>query len=234
MPSIMDAVANLQGQGLPVLFLDACSIVDVIRGPARHDQLAGCVAAGAELLHMATVPPVRCVLVVASFVPHEWLDHAQPEVKNLTKHLRRLDEQAGDFHDACAAIGLVPPFARPSYDSVGLVAGLEVLSKGLLDAAIHLDAHNDTNMRAFARAVAKVPPSGKGGEIKDATITEECLEVSRQLHAAAFARKRVFCTSNTNDYCEAGGLHADLAAEFALVGLDFVTNLPWAVSEMKT
>jgi len=118
---------------------------------------------------------------------------------------------------------------------VGLAAALRGLSKGLLDASLRIDPHNDTNMRAFARAATKAPPSRKGGEIKDSTIVEECLEVSRQLHAAGFLRKRVFCTSNTSDYCDASGsLHPALAADFAAVGLSFVTNLPWAVHEMKT
>jgi len=118
---------------------------------------------------------------------------------------------------------------------VGLAAALHALSRGLLNASLRIDPHNDTNMRAFARAATKTPPSRKGGEIKDSTIVEECLEVSRQLHAAGFPRKRVFCTSNTNDYCDTGSsLHPTLAADFAAVGLSFVTNLPWAVHEMKT
>ena len=79
------------------------------------------------------------------------------------------------------------------------------------------------------------PPSKKGGEVKDCAIVEECLEVSRPLHAAGFAKKRVFCTSNVNDYCDATkALHANLAAEFAAVGMGFTKDLPWAVHEVKT
>ena len=81
----------------------------------------------------------------------------------------------------------------------------------------------------------KPPPSQKGGEIKDSTILEECLEVCRLLQAAGFPRKRLFCTSKTDDYCDATkSLHPALAAEFGPVGLGFATNLPWAVHELKT
>ena len=235
MPSITDAATQLHAAGLPVLFLDTCSIVDVIRGPTRPDKLRGCVEAAVELLHLATTPPLGCSLVVGSFVPGEWLTHAQPTADDLRRHLARMDEQATYFHDACAALGIAPAFSRPTYGAVGLMNRLHDLSKRLLDTALRLDAHTDTNMKAFSRAATNTPPSRKGGEIKDSTIIEECLEVCRQLQGAGFGRKRIFCTSNTNDYCDAGGgLHSALASDFAAVGLTFVTNLPWAVQEVKT
>src|SRR4051794_34419469 len=101
MPSIADTSAQLLAAGLPVLFVDTCSLVDVIRAPIRHDKLRGCVESAAELLQLATSASPRCVLVVASFVPGEWLDHAGPTADDLKKHLARLDDQAACFHDAC-------------------------------------------------------------------------------------------------------------------------------------
>jgi hypothetical protein len=71
--------------------------------------------------------------------------------------------------------------------------------------------------------------------VKDCVIVEECLELSRQLRANAFARKCAFCTSNIDDYGDpGGGLHPILAAEFAAVNLTFTANLPWAVHEIQT
>ncbi len=70
--------------------------------------------------------------------------------------------------------------------------------------------------------------------MKDSTIIEECLEVSRRLEADRFARKRVFCTSNRRDYCDVGSHpHPSLAIDFRSVGLGFATSLPWAVNEIK-
>ena len=50
MPSIADAVAQISAAGLPVLLIDTCSLVDVIREPLRPDELRGCVEAALELL----------------------------------------------------------------------------------------------------------------------------------------------------------------------------------------
>ena len=164
----------------------------------------------------------------------EWQAHSSGTATELRKHLTLLDEYAAYFHDSCSLVGLTLSFGRPDYSAVGLADRLYNLSDRLLNNAIHLDAHNDTNMRAFGRAIHRTPPSRRGGEVKDCTILEECLEVSRQLRAVGFTRKLVFCTTNTDDYCEAGRLHSALAVDFATVGLSFTTTLPWAVHEIKT
>jgi len=218
---------------LPVLFADTCSLVDVIRAPMRPNKLKGCVLGATELRQLVSVAPIRCRLVAPSFVPGEWLDHAASERTNLRNHLAELDEYAADFHSTCSHVGIAPPFGKPAYSIVGLPDRLFDLSKLLLDNAIHLEPQDDTNMRAFGRAIKCTPPSKKGGEVKDCTIVEECLEVCRLLGAAGFTRRLVFCTSNTADYCEGKNLHPAIAVDFAAVGLTFTTNLPWAVHELK-
>lgn len=138
------------------------------------------------------------------------------------------------LHGFCGLMGITPPFPRPEYRLLSLAEGLHDLSRRLLDIALQLDPDHDCIFRAYGRASHYTPPSLKGGEVKDSTIIEECLEVSRRLEAAGFPRKRVFVTSNRRDYCEAGShLHPLLSADFAAAGLGFATSLPWAVSEVK-
>lgn len=234
MPSIADTAARLVATGVPVLLLDTCSILDVIRAPERGRKLAGCVEAASELLAMATANPSGCNLVVGSFVPQEWNDNAQSELDRLTAHLDRLDEYADHFHRLCGHLGITLGFSQPHYNASGLANRLHALSQQLLHTAIALDPHQDTILRSHARAAAKRRPSQKG-EVKDCTIFEECLEVCRQLQVVTFARKVVFCSSNTNDYCEPRATpHTEIAADCNAVGLQFTTNLPWAVSVLKS
>lgn len=234
MPRIDEAVARIQAADMPVLFADTCILLDVIRTPRRPAELRGCIEAASELLERATVPPVRCTVVVASFVPGEWLVHARPEADSLREHLGRIDDEAERLHGFCGLMGINPPFPRAEYRRLSLAEGLHDLSRRLLDVALQLVPDHDCIFRAYGRASHYTPPSLKGGEVKDSTIIEECLEVSRRLEAAGFTRKRVFVTSNRRDYCEAGShLHPFLSADFAAAGLGFATSLPWAVSEIK-
>ncbi|MBV8399512.1 MAG: hypothetical protein JOZ17_12340 [Acetobacteraceae bacterium] len=138
------------------------------------------------------------------------------------------------FHEACVALGIGLTFGRPFYPGASLADRLYDLSKALLDGSVRLDPDVGCLARGFGRVLAKTPPSRQGGEVKDCVIVEECLELTWQLRVNGFARMCVFCTSNTDDYGAAGGgLHPTLAAEFAAVGLNFTSNLPWAVHEVQ-
>ena len=236
MPSIADAVAQIQAVGLPVLFADTCILVDVIRTPRRPAELRGCVEAATELLHLLTTPPVQCSLVVASFVPGEWLEHSAREANNLRILVSQIDHGADELHRFCGLVGVIPPFPLAGYRLLALAERLHDLSRQLLDsgALLHLDPDHDCIIRSHARASSSTPPARRG-QVRDATIIEECLEVSRRLQAAGFAWRRVFCTSNTTDYCERGPtrLHPSLAVDFGATGLRFATSLPWAVNEIK-
>ncbi len=233
MPSIADAVGQIRAADVSVLFLDTCSIVDPIRTPLRPDQLLGCIEAAQELLQLVTTAPAQCTLVIASFVHDEWLTHAGPVTDELRDHLAQVDAESGRLHRFCGLLGIAPPFPHSGYRPLPLADRLHDLSRQLRDAAIRLDPDQDCIMRAYRRASTYTPPSRKGGEVKDSTILEECLEVSRRLQAARFGRKRVFCTSNTKDYCEGKKLHQLLAVDLGAVDLGFVTDLPWAVHEIK-
>ena len=94
---------------------------------------------------------------------------------------------------------------------------LHDLSRQLMDGAPGLNRIKTASSGLTGRASNYTPPSLKGGEVKDSTIIEEYLEVSRRLRTAAFSPKRVFCTSNKNDYCEKGSsrLHPSLAVDFS-------------------
>jgi hypothetical protein len=232
MPSIADAAAQVLAAGVPVLFLDTCSILDVIRAPER--RLDNCIEAGTELLAMATQAPSQCSLVIASVVPQEWTDHREATVDLLDRHLNKMQADAARFHQVCGHLGVPITFAVPQYIASGLAAHLHDLSRDLLKAASLLDGSPETKSRAYERVVVtRRRPSRQGGQLADCTIFEECLEVCRVLQASGFARKMVFCTSNTADYCAPGATpHADVDADCTAVGMTFTKELPWALHEV--
>jgi hypothetical protein len=233
MPSIAAAAVQLRADDRPVLFLDTCILLDVIR--ATYRCLAACVEKAAELHGLLTSSPPRGTLVVASMIPTEWADNAASIRDEVRAHLGKMQDQARHFHDACAILGITLSFGRPLYPGAGLADRLYDLSRLLLSSAVCLDADPGCTSRGVARVVTKTALSKQGGEVKDCVIVEECLELTRQLRASGFGRKCVFCTSNLADYGgPGGGLHPTLAADFAAVSLNFTTNLPWAVHEIQT
>jgi hypothetical protein len=232
MPSIDDVVAQILKTGAPVLFVDTCILLDIIRSTNRG--LRDYAERATELLKLITATQPGCLMVVSSIIPHEWKANAQEVTNEVVRQIAKMDEQSSHFHDACEALGISVGFDRASYAGSGLAGRLHDLSLQLLDNSVCLDADDPSRLRAFGRVVANIPPSRKSGEVKDCAIIEEYLAVCRGLQAAGFAKKRVFCTSNTDDYCDPGKkLHANLAVEFSNVGLVFSTNLNWAMHEVS-
>jgi hypothetical protein len=230
MPTIAAAAAQLSADDRPVLFLDTCVIVDIIRTTIRC-MGTHYVQRAIDLHGMLTSVPPGCALVVASVVPAEWGSHAPRTRDEVRNQLARIQDQAQHFHAACGALGVGLAYGLPAYPAANLHDRLFDLSREILDRGVVLEPDGGCATRAIGRVVAKLAPSRQGGEMKDCVIAEECLELARQLRSNGFARKCVFCTSNTNGY---GNPDPALAADFLAVNLTFTTNLPWALHEIQT
>jgi hypothetical protein len=230
MPSIAAAEALLRAADLPVLFLDTCVLIDIIRATLRCLG-SNFVQRAIDLHGLLTTAPPGCSLVVASIVQTEWNNNAPPTRDEVRRHLVKIQDQAQHFHEACASLGVGLGYGLPAYPAVNMHDRLFDLSAQLLGLAVRLDPDGGCATWAISRVLANLPPSRQGGEMKDCVIVEECLELTRQLRGNGFVRKCVFCTSNTNDY---GPPDPILAADFIAVNLTFTTNLPWAVHEVQT
>jgi PIN domain len=231
MATIDEAVGQIVAVSTPVLLLDTCILLDVVRSTYRC--LKNCAERALELVRIASTAPPECVVVISSVVEHEWTANAQDVTADVNRHYALMDEQYSHFHDACTALGIDVAFGPADYQGLGLAEKLRELSQRLLSKTLRLDVDDERRAKAVERVMKDLPPSRKRGQVQDCVIIEDYLALCRRLQSSGFTRKRVFCTSNTNDYCEPGrGLHPLLSAEFSACGLTFATNLPMAVHEI--
>src|SRR4051794_12664814 len=163
MPSIADAAAQLRADNRPVLFLDTCVIVDIIRATMRCIG-TNFVQCAIELRRLLKSAPPGCALVVASVVPAEWGNHAPRTRDEVRGHLAKIQDQAQHFHAACGAPGVGLAYGLPAYPTANLHDRLFDLSKEVLDLAVVLDPDGGCATRAIGRLVAKLAPSKQGGE----------------------------------------------------------------------
>ena len=105
-------------------------------------------------------------------------------------------------------------------------------AKGVFDrwinASTPVNAAADVPARAFVRVNQARTLASKGKDsMKDCVVAEIYLDAARQLRAAGLHSAIVFVSSNTKDYCEQVGtvLRADLAQEFAVLGMEYAPNL---------
>jgi hypothetical protein len=210
----------------PILFLDTCTLLDIVRAPLR--DLAAEVRAGVELRALAATGAVR--LFVQDIVPGEWADNLPAT---------RRDGEAGvrafiATWQIAADLGQPAP-PLPVQSPGNLIDELEQLSRDLLMAADTLDRDHAGMSWAIDRVAAKRKPSSAKGTVKDGHILGHALRLSALLESAGYPNSRVLVSSNRSDFADqfATGFHLDIVPHAVAVGLRYAASLEAAVADLR-
>jgi hypothetical protein len=230
MPTIPAAVITIQAHPAPVVFLDSCVLLDIIRAPLRN--AASSVQAASELLTGAQRVPPTVYAVIGCPTPTEWNDHVAEAVTDCTTAISSVNAVSEAWSVlGMGGIPLLPVAAMPLPDR------LKDLSENLRNAAILLDKDPDALSRALDRLIAAKKPVRKGGQgAKDAVIVEHAIGLTMALRAAGFGQLSIFVSSNTNDFAisKTTALHPDLTSAFAApTNLHYAASIATAVALLK-
>jgi hypothetical protein len=209
-------------RNVPVLCMDACSLLDIVRAPTL--SYAGQVIAAAQAMVAAQAAGTLTV-VMAPVIPEE-LRRNYPTVRgDLDNQLARIDRELKPFDDCLTACGLSERV--PSLVHSGLAGAVENVYNSLARACDLLDEEPAARAAAISRAIDRRRPA-KRGTIHDPLIIEHYLMLGRELRGQRFGNAFVFVSSNTADYLRAGVIHPDLSADFIGVSLQYADKLPAA------
>lgn len=217
-------LARICELGAPVLFLDTCAILDVVRDITRDTFLQADAAACVSILNAAETG-TDVVVCVASQVTTELAanladveDEAQKRLAKYLAEARRIDAVAAIFG------------AQGANNTTHLVDHV-VRAKGVMSrwSAIGVPLQSDEVVvgAAWHRVANARAPARKGKEsMKDCVVVETYLHAAKQLRSAGLISKMVFASSNTKEFHQAGTshLHPDLAADFGPLKLEYAPN----------
>jgi hypothetical protein len=210
MPNVAAAAAQIKLAVAPVVFLDTCVLLDIVRAPLRN--AAGNVEAATELLTGATRNPPTVYLVIACPTPTEWVAHIDEALQDCENAVNSV----GAVSACCTFVGL-PTLGPLPAGLATLPDRLKTLSRNLLDASILLDKDGDALSRALDRIINALKPARKGGQgAKDAAILEHAVSLVDALLVGGFVGRRVFVSSNTGDFATAKttAIHPDIRPIF--------------------
>ncbi|MCW5230962.1 PIN domain-containing protein [Verminephrobacter eiseniae] len=217
-------ISRLVGLGLPVLCVDTCTVLDVVRDITRESVTPGDVNVGLALLEMAEAGSGLTVLMaeqvtleIAGNVANVE-EEAQAALEKFLAQAQRIHEVAGVFgaqgHLQVRHLNGHVSRARPVLDQWTQVA--------------QVVPHNDgVASRAFRRVNEPRTPARRGKEsMKDCVIVEAYIEAASQLRAAGMTAPMVFASSNTKEYFAPNTRHlqGDIAADLAAVGIEYAPN----------
>jgi hypothetical protein len=233
MTSIADAVVALAANQRPVLALDTCVPLDIIRAGMRSqtDLIEGC----RRLSEIVVTDPDRVQLVVTSLVVIEWGQNKDQVRQEMTDWIIESDRRVLEIHRTWDRVGSPVMTQAPTYMDPRWIDLLTSLGESLIQGAVVLDDDNGCVMRAIDRLKQKRRPSHRK-EIKDSIHLEHYLEISRQLHAAGYTQPAVFVSTNSSDFWAdkntPSAPHTDLEAELAAAHLTFYGKIEFALRHL--
>lgn len=225
MITVDQAAASLAASPRPILFVDTCTLLDIVRAPLR--DLATEVRAAVDLGALATAGTVR--LFIQDIVTQEWTDNlpaAQRDGESGIRAFAATWQIAADLGQPTPPLPVLPPGA--------LVDGLERLSQELLAVADLLDRDPAGMSWAIDRVAAKRKPSSAKATVKGAYILGHALRLSALL-GTGYPHPRLFISSNRSDFAAANSnvFHTDIAPEATAAGLGYAASLEAALAELR-
>lgn len=209
---------------IPIIYLDTCSILDIIRDPTRDNILVDGRRASLELLNKAESGKLK--VFISERVYREFSDHVQ-EVQNETERklikirgiITKMDELAC-IHGASGTID--------SSHWNGYVERCRKVADRWLNIGTSMPLSDEIQLKASYRVQQPLAPARRGKDsFKDCLIIETYLEHIDKLRNNGLTAKAVFASSNIRDFAGTRSIiiHEYLQEPFDSLGLQYAPNM---------
>ena len=219
----------------PLLFVDTCSLLDIVRAPIRldsMDRLSRLLTSVTSLINLAKQSHPRLWMIIPLQVQREFNENIETVVQETIKCIEKTDCRINAFN---TALQLLKPGFTPinqPFKSHDLAMLCRNLAESVMAQSVILDEDDACKIKGMDRITSNRAPAKRGGQAKDCTILEHCLELSQQIRNRGSQSNLIFLTSNIEDYCDSSGanLKTPLDVDFSAVNLSLATTWEWASS----
>lgn len=216
-------IARLASTGLPVLCIDTCSILDIMRDPTRDTASPHEAEAALHLLGCVDSPP-KLVALVCEQVRIELGEHIDRIEKEANHALQKLSARIAQVDAVAAEFGAIGTALSDHWQGHAFRARQR--TERLIAASELVSGDAATADRALARVNKALAPARRGKEsMKDCVVLETYLDAVAQLRSAGLMSRVVLLSSNTKDYTdESRHLRPELVSELAALNMEYAPN----------
>ncbi|MFN7658712.1 MAG: PIN domain-containing protein, partial [Dolichospermum sp.] len=192
----------------PVLFLDTCIILDIIRSPFRdkistnnNEISTNEISASLELIRKTEANNRSVWLVTNEIVYTEWKENIETVKNELTEEIKKAELKRQKMVNAANIIfDIKHNFGQP-IQTLNLSEHLGNLSKSLLDKCEKIAIDDSHYVEAMKRINKCDAPAQRGkNSAKDCQIFAAFLDIGKQLRNKNFHQNICFITTNYQDY----------------------------------
>lgn len=206
---------------IPVLLPDTCILLDLLRSP-RRDNVDGNAMLAGKAIRDGVVENEAIGCVVAEQVRNELNDNLQSALDDANAGLSRLRDELARIDKWAEALGQASQTQIGHY--LACVPVAEAMMWDIVNGAINHAITQDIKLNAMGRVMARRTPAQLGKDsTKDCVVVESYLDVATNLRNLGHTADIVFASSNTKEFLSGTprALNADIAAEFAALGIQY-------------
>ena len=208
---------------VPVLCIDTCSLLDIMRDPTRDGVQARDRLAAIDLVQR--LEKLDLVCLVAEQVDIEFASHDADIQREATNAIRKLRERVDQVNQIHAAFLSAVNVDLTHLD--GMVAPARQIITRWANAAHRVPSSTAIFTNAMDRVNRNIAPARKGKDsVKDCVVVETYLTAVDALRAAGMPTTVVFLSSNTKEYLtDAKVLTSDLVRDFGRTSVAYAPNM---------
>jgi hypothetical protein len=196
-----DACSEINANPAPIIFLDTCIFLDIVRSPIRDEIKLNTVSIAAKLLEMASSCPRQIWLVTSETVEKEWFSNIEQVKSETEKSIRNLQSKRERLLSVANSLTNIDYEYGQVETSINLAESLMGASKSLLDACVVIIPEREHSAKAMDRVKENIPPASRGkAEPKDCEIFEVFVSLCGDIERDNTVDELVFSTSNTHEY----------------------------------
>ena len=220
-------MSSTTATNVPVLCVDTCAILDILRDPTRKDVHSKNHAAALALLGCAETE-AQLDVRIADLVRTEYLENVEGVRKEAEAGLSRLVSQIAKLNELTELYDS-PGHVDTSHWNDHVRQCRHIAERWMaVGETVHGSGSDAVVQNAFARVYQARPPAKRGKDsTKDCVILETYLDFIRKLRAAGRTERIVFLSSNTKEFAASGtgAIKEEIAGEFADIGLEYAPSM---------
>ena len=216
----------------PILFIDTCIFLDILRSPCRDNISINEISSALNLIKLSKSTPPKVWLLTNEMVRNEWEDNITQVKNDLKREIKKRDIIQEKLVTAANIILDVNHPHNQKMTSLNLQAHLENLSSSLLNHCLIIKCEDNHSIKAMQRVIKNIAPAKRGkSEPKDCQIFEAFLDISEKVQSIGRNRKIYFLSSNSTDYGKPN--NPFIQEDLKTVNAELINGLEWAVNISK-
>lgn len=225
--SLVDVCSGILQQPAPVVVLDTCCVLDVLRSQHRLHAPRRLVQNAQRAIDLAAPANRKLHLLIQDEVEIEFNRNVEAVRGELANHFQTL---------LATGTALLEPADLAAWTSslISIESDLNNLTNRIIKVSCVVSADPLCMARAQSRLARSIAPGRKGSSnLGDCIIAEHLLEVVTTLRNQGFNDRCIFVSSNIKDFGPIGSPKTHLDQEFGNLNIEYLPDIDAAISALN-